>query len=50
MTSLYFSILKFKYFETERGQTCHMFTAQPPTYDMFELTELYGRKNSAMIY
>ena len=25
-------------------QTCHMLTAQPSTYDMFALIELYGRK------
>ena len=41
MTSLYFHILKYKYFETK---TCHMLTAQPSTYDMFGLIELYGRK------
>ena len=25
-------------------QTCHMLTAQPSTYDMFGLIELFGRK------
>ena len=54
MTSLYFHILKFKYFETK---TCHMLTAepstypltvQPSTYDMFALIEVYGRKEQSV--
>ena len=33
----------FHFLETNR-KTCHMLTAQPSTYDMFWLIELYGRK------
>ena len=41
MTSLYFYILTFKFFGTNK---CHMLKAQPSTDDMFALIELYGRK------
>ena len=30
-------------------QTCHMLTAQPSTYDIFALIELYGRKLQSVI-